>query len=320
MAKVVLLTGGGGFIGRRVVAQLAGRADIELHAPGRAALDLADRGAVLRWMRTHQPEVVLHLAAATAGSAAMRAEPSRYFAANIDASIGLAAAAEAGVCGRVVLAHSAGAYPRPAPLGGPGHRLQPGDLWGGPPNAGSYGLSRRAVAGLLAASTAVGGSAFVEVTLPTVYGPGDGAPGVDASQMRAVPAFGLRYLQAVAAGAGEVQHGGSGFEVRDFLHVDDAAAALVAAIDAPVAGMRLHVSDGVPHQIQDVAAALATGAGFAGVTRWLHRAADQRHSDDIVVLEPTGLQALGRTPQITLADGLVAVLADLRARLDATSA
>ncbi len=320
MAKVVLLTGAGGFIGRRVAASLAQAAGVQLHAPGRAELDLRDRDAVLRWMRQHQPEVVLHLAAATAGSAAMRAEPARYFAANVDATIGLAAAVEAGTCGRVVLAHSAGAYPRPAGLGAPGHRLQPDDLWRGPPNASAYGLARRAVGGLLEASTAAAGCAFVELTLPTVYGPGDGAPGVDPSTLRAVPAFGLRYLQAVAAGATEVQHGGSGFEVRDFLHVDDAAAALIAAMDAEVAGMRLHVSDGVARPIHAVASALAAAVGFDGATRWLHRAAGQERSDDVVVLEPAGLETLGLTPQISLEVGLAGVVADLRARLVAAGA
>ena len=245
----------------------------------------------------------------------MRAEPSRFFAANIDASIGLAAAAEMGLCGRVVLAHSAGAYPRPALLGRQGHRLQPDDLWRGEPVASAYGLARRAVGGLLAASTAAGGCEFVELTLPTVYGPGDGAPGVEPGALRAVPAFGVRYLQALAAGEGEVCHGGSGFEVRDFLHVDDAAAALIAAMSAPVAGQRLHVTDGVARQIQSVAALLAAEAGFLGQTRWLHRGADQTQSDDRVVLEPAGLDALGLLPRVDLAAGLAGVITDLRARL-----
>ena len=90
---------------------------------------------------------------------------------------------------------------------------------------------------------------------------------------------------------------------------------MIAAMSAPVARQRLHVTDGVARQIQSVAALLAAEAGFLGQTRWLHRGADQTQSDDRVVLEPAGLDALGLLPRVDLAAGLAGVITDLRARL-----
>ncbi|MCB9738469.1 MAG: NAD-dependent epimerase/dehydratase family protein [Deltaproteobacteria bacterium] len=314
--KRVLLTGAGGFIGQRLATLLAGRSDLDVFAPGRAELDLSDAHATLRLVESLRPDVVLHLAAHTRGAAEMRARPAATVRANLDPAYGIAHCLEAGLIGRLILAHSAGAYPRPRTLTPPRDWLQPADLWAGPPAAGPYGLARRAVAALLRESAQLGGVGFLELSLPTVYGPGDGGRAVDPAQVRAIPALALRTLAAAASGAAEVRHYGSGTEQRDFLHVDDAAAAFLAAMDAPSLDVeRLHVSDGRAWTLAEVGALIADAVGYRGTVGW-QREAPPPEARDVVLLAPAGLGGIGFTPQRRLEDGIAEVVAELRRRLE----
>ena len=314
--RTVWLTGGSGFIGRHLGAQLALRSDLRVVAPSRAQLNLTDQAAVDSFLATVRPDVVIHLAAVTAGSGAMRQAPARYFAENLDSATPLLRAVEQGRVPRVLVAGSAGAYPRLGALGEAPRGLTPADVWRGPPAAAGYGLARRAISQLLLDAAATAGGEAAVLVMPTVYGPGDGGDGpVNTATLRALPAFVARMLTAIAAGEDAVTHFGSGFEMRDFLHVFDAVAAFEAALDGDISGQRLHITAGEAVEMQAVAAAVAAATGFVGAHRWAGRAPGQTASDDQVWLAAAGLAALGVTPRLSLADGLPGVVADLRARL-----
>ncbi len=317
--QTVWLTGAGGFIGRALSARLRADAGVTLLAPRRAELDLEDAAAVDAFLAERRPDVVVHLAAATAGSGAMRAAPSRFLMANLRAAAPLLAAVEGGRVPRLIVAGSAGEYPRLAAVEGTPRALTPSDLWRGPPAAGGYGMARRTISQLALDGAAKAGTEAAVLVLPTVFGPGDGARPhaegpTDASQLRALPAFAVRMLRALAEGRGSVAHFGSGYEVRDFLHVDDAARAFAAALRAPISGQRVHVSSGVAVTMADLAGALAAEVGYAGTHEWLHRQPGQTQSDDRVWLAPAGLDALGFAPSADWRSALPAVLTDLRAR------
>lgn len=314
----VWLTGASGFIGSALAPRLRDDPSIRLLAPSRAELDLTNHDTVAAFVAAERPDVVVHLAARTAGSAAMRREPTRFLMANLDAAAPLLRAVEAGVVPRVIVAGSAGEYPRLAAMGEEPRALSPADVWRGPPAAGGYGLARRTISQLLLDASQAAGTEAAVLVLPTVYGPGDGATktgGVNTQQLRALPAFVLRMLAALTEGSSEVKHFGSGFEQRDFLHVDDAVAAFVAAVRAPIAGRRLHVTSGVAVRMAEVAQLAAQATGYEGQHIWLHRADGQRDSADRVWLGAAGLDALGFTPQRSLAPSLPAVVADLKARM-----
>lgn len=315
----VWLTGARGFIGKRLAARLAQRADIRLLAPTRAELDLSDAEGVDAFIATHSPDVVIHLAAVTAGSGAMRREPGRYFLSNLSASGPILRAVERGALPRVIVAGSAGEYPRLTAMGEQPRALTPADVWRGPPAAGGYGMARRAISQLLLDGAAAAGTSAAVLVLPTVYGPGDGANtasgALDVARLRALPAFVVRMLRALASDTPSVSHFGSGFEVRDFLHVDDAAAAFEAAITAPIGGQRLHITNGEPTTMAALAARIASATGYEGGHDWAGRQPGQGSSDDRVWLAPAGLAELGVAPSRELSQSLAEVVADLRARL-----
>ena len=73
-----MVTGGGGFLGRRVVARL-GSESAEVFVPRSAAYDLRDRTAIDRALVAGRPDIVIHLAAVVGGIGANRENPGRFF-------------------------------------------------------------------------------------------------------------------------------------------------------------------------------------------------------------------------------------------------
>ena len=81
--KRILVTGGAGFLGRRVCAMLRERGAAAVIVPRRAVYDLTEQEAVRQVFAVERPDVVVHLAAEVGGIGANRANPGRYFYANM---------------------------------------------------------------------------------------------------------------------------------------------------------------------------------------------------------------------------------------------
>ena len=75
----VLVTGGGGFLGREVCRQLEAFQPAEVVAPRSREYDLRDRDAIGQMLTSLQPQVVIHLAAVVGGIGANRRHPGKYF-------------------------------------------------------------------------------------------------------------------------------------------------------------------------------------------------------------------------------------------------
>lgn len=75
----VLVTGGNGFLGRRVVATLRERGHGAVVAPRSAEYDLRREGDISRMLETHRPDTIVHLAAVVGGIGANREHPGRFF-------------------------------------------------------------------------------------------------------------------------------------------------------------------------------------------------------------------------------------------------
>src|SRR3970040_2008840 len=77
--KRILVTGGAGFVGRRVVAELEAAGAERVFVPRNAKYDLRERAAILRALSDARPQVVIHLAAVVGGIGANRRNPGRFF-------------------------------------------------------------------------------------------------------------------------------------------------------------------------------------------------------------------------------------------------
>src|SRR5947209_8301111 len=107
-----MVTGGSGFLGRRIVARLESRGAGAIHVPRSATTDLRRADGVERAFEEARPDVVIHAAGAVAGIGANAAEPGRYFYDNAAMGIEITEAARRHGIERLVTVGSVCAYPK----------------------------------------------------------------------------------------------------------------------------------------------------------------------------------------------------------------
>ena len=138
--KRVLVTGGSGFLGRQVVARLAGHDVAEVIAPNSADSDLRERDAIREVLGQARPDVVVHLAAVVGGIGANMATPGTFFYDNAVMGIHLIEESRRAGVQRFVCVGTVCAYPKHAPV-----PFREEDLWSGYPEETNapYGLAKK---------------------------------------------------------------------------------------------------------------------------------------------------------------------------------
>jgi ADP-L-glycero-D-manno-heptose 6-epimerase len=228
----IVVTGANGFVGSRIVERLV-REGRHVVAVGRgiARRDcevVDERFDRCDWSRLGPCDALLHFAAINDTSVADEAELQRV---NVDAALTTLEAAAAG-CRRIVYASTLHVYGHaPAPLAAGRSRPEP---------VTAYGRSKLALEREAAAFAAHRGVGCVGLRLANVYGPGEGHKGRMASQV-------LQIARQMREGDPEIFAPGT--QVRDFVHVDDVAAAAVAAV---------RLADAPGHRLLDCGSGLGT--------------------------------------------------------------
>jgi GDP-L-fucose synthase len=256
-----MVTGGAGFLGRRVVAHLEQRgakpvvvrsADYDLARPERVRAALED--ADVRY--------VVHCAAIVGGIGANRAHPARFFYENATMGLHLIHAAwEAGV-EKMVVVGTVCSYPKLTPI-----PFREQDLWNGYPEETNapYGLAKKMLLVQSQAYRAEYGFNSVFVIPTNLYGPGDN---VDLDTSHVIPALIRKCLEAVSEGRSEIAVWGSGKPTREFLHVDDAAEGIVRALERYDGPEPINLGGGREVSILELAQLIAAATGFRGAFSW----------------------------------------------------
>ena len=260
-SRRVLLTGGGGFLGRVLHARLLQEGAIVL-APRSKELDLRDVAATRAFLARERPEVVIHAAAVVGGIGANRDHPGRFFYENASIGIHLIEAARATGVARFVCIGTVCAYPKYTAV--PFHES---DLWNGYPEETNapYGLAKKMLLVQLQAYRAEYGFDGIYLLPANLYGPGDN---FDLRTSHVIPAMIRKFMAAVHEGRPEVVLWGDGTPTREFLYVDDAAEGIVRATAMYSSPEPLNLGTGVAHTIAQVAEMVAAETGFTGIIRW----------------------------------------------------
>jgi GDP-L-fucose synthase len=253
----VLVTGGGGFVGSHLVERLQDRGE-EPFVARRRDYDLTAWEDAERLFAHARPELVYHLAAEVGGIGANRANPGRYWYANLMMGAHVLELARRHGVAKVVVTGTVCSYPKFAPV-----PFSEDDLWDGYPEETNapYGVAKKAVL--------VGAQAYREqYGLPTafllpanLYGPRDN---FDLETSHVIPAL----IRKMLAGEDEVVLWGDGSPTREFLYVEDLVEGLLLAADRYDGVEPVNLGTGVETSIRELAETIAGVTGFGGRIVW----------------------------------------------------
>lgn len=290
----VFVAGHGGMVGSALLRRLAPEGAVVVTAP-RSALDLRVQGQVSAFMMREKPEIVVVAAATVGGIHANDTRPADFLYDNLMIAANLIEAAhQAGVQKLLYLASSC-VYPRLAPqpideddlLTG---RLEPTNEW--------YAVAKISGLKLCQAYRKQHGRNFIACQPTNLYGPNDG---FDLSSSHVLPALLRKAHEAKVAGAPTMTVWGTGKPLREFLHVDDLADALVFLLRHYDGETALNIGSGEEISIADVARLIADTVGFKGD---LVFDASKPDGTPRKLLDASRLRKLGWQPKIALRPGL----------------
>jgi len=258
----VLLTGGHGFLGGSIRAELARRGAREIIDPSHHELDLLDGDAVASFLESQRPQVIIHAAAVVGGIGANRDHPGRFFYENAMMGIQLIEAARRAGVEKFVCIGTVCAYPKFTPV-----PFREDDIWNGYPEETNapYGLAKKMLLVQLQAYRAEYGFRGIFLLPANLYGPRDD---FDPSSSHVIPAMIRKFVEANERGDGAVELWGDGSPTREFLYVDDAAEGIVRAAEAFDDGEPVNLGTSEEVSIAKLATLIAEATGFHGEIRW----------------------------------------------------
>jgi GDP-L-fucose synthase len=262
----VLVTGGSGFLGRHVVAELRARG-VEVIAPRSADYDLTVPGAAEAMLADHRPDTVVHLAARVGGIGFNQAEPAPLYLANLlMGTYVIEAARFAPSVAHTVLVGTVCSYPKFTPV-----PFREDSLWDGYPEETNapYGLAKKAHLVHAQVNAAQYGQRFTYLIPTNLYGPGDK---FHPSVSHVIPALIKKCVDATERGDDKIDVWGTGTASREYLYVDDAAEAIaIAALRAvPAGSIPEPINLGTDHEvtIRETVETIARLTGYQGELCW----------------------------------------------------
>jgi GDP-L-fucose synthase len=253
----VLVTGGGGFVGSHLVERLQARGD-EPFVARRRDYDLTTWDGAEQLFADARPELVFHLAAEVGGIGANRANPGRYWYANLMMGAHVLELSRQHGVAKLVVAGTVCSYPKFAPV-----PFSETSLWDGYPEETNapYGVAKKAVLVGAQAYRDQYGLRTAYVLPANLYGPRDN---FDLETSHVIPAL----IRKMLAGDDEVVLWGDGTPSREFLYVEDLVDGLLLAAERYDAPEPVNLGTGVETTIREVAELIAEATGFGGKITW----------------------------------------------------
>jgi GDP-L-fucose synthase len=260
--KRILVTGGGGFLGSRVVDKLRTKDPVEIFVPRRAQYNFVESEAVIRAYKDTRPDVVVHLAAEVGGIGANRANPGRFFYNNLMMGTQLMEYGRRFEVQKFVAIGTICAYPKFTPV-----PFKEENLWDGYPEETNapYGLAKKMLLVQAQAYREQYGFNAIFLLPVNLYGPADN---FDPETSHAIPAIIKKCVDAVQTGANEMVLWGTGTPTREFLYVDDAAEGIVLGSEQYNGPEPVNLGSGREISIKDLAVLIAKLTHFDGKIVW----------------------------------------------------
>jgi len=254
----VAVLGGGGFLGRHVAVELRKRGGAPVIARTAEGWDFREPSSALRFFERYRPEVVFNCAARQGGLDYQRRYPADVFFDNM--LMGLHSMHTASQAGVKKYINIVAACSYPGYLDG---AMREDDYWSGPlhDSVVNYGFTKKAqvVQGLCYRRQF--GFDSIHLLMTNLYGPGEH---FDVERSHGLAALLRKFYEAQRFGRPHVLIWGSGRPVREWLYVEDAAEAIVAAAERYDGAEPINVSVGSGLSITDLALLIKDVVGYGG--------------------------------------------------------
>jgi GDP-L-fucose synthase len=297
MASVVV-AGATGLAGSAIVRayQAAGAEVIPI---SRKVVDLLDRDATFKFIKSKNPSLIIDAAAKVGGIGANSAFPVEFLADNLRIQNNLMEAAHAADVEKFIFLGSSCIYPRDCAQPIKEEYLLTGPL---EETNSAYAVAKIAGIELIKSFRKEYGRQWISLMPTNLYGPKDN---FELQGSHVLPAFIRRFVEAAEKSAAVETLWGSGAPKREFLHVDDLAAAVLHLGESYNSAQHLNIGTGEDLTIKELAQLVAELAGFTGEIAW-----DSTKPDGTPrkVLDVSEAKALGWSPKISLRDGIASTI------------
>ena len=258
----VMVTGGGGFLGKVVVRRLEAAGATDVFVPRSADYDLRMPADVARALADGRPDLVIHLAAVVGGIGANRENPGRFFYENAIMGIELMEQARRAGVDKFVQIGTVCSYPKFTPV--PFHE---DELWNGYPEETNapYGLAKKMLLVQGQAYRQQYGFNVIHLIPVNLYGPGDN---FDPASSHVIPALIKKCVDARERGDDHIEVWGTGSASREFLYVDDAAQGIVLGAERYDGVDPVNLGVGHEITIRELVELIVRLTRFEGEIRW----------------------------------------------------
>jgi GDP-L-fucose synthase len=257
--KRIVVTGGNGFVGRHVVAELLRKGCDNIFVPSRNRHDLRSSIGAAALFDECRPDIIIHLAASVGGIGANMKRPAEFFYDNIKMGIELIDGAQQyGKLEKFVQIGTVCSYPKFTSV-----LFKEEDLWNGYPEETNapYGIAKKALLTMAQAYRQQYGLNSIYLIPVNMYGPGDNF-NLDTSHV--IPAMIRKFAEAKKSGAPSVTLWGTGQATREFLYVQDAAEGIVKATEFYDGSEPVNLGAGQEVSILALASTIGHKIGYDG--------------------------------------------------------
>jgi GDP-L-fucose synthase len=267
--KRVIVTGGAGFLGSFVTADLARRGAANIFVPEYPEFDLVKESEISRMFDTAEKHgdrslktVIIHLAALAGGIGANRARPADFFYINLMMGVQLLHQAWERGYEKFTAIGTVCAYPKFTPI-----PFREETLWDGYPEETNapYGLAKKMLLVQAQAYREQYGFNAIYLLPVNLYGPRDN---FDLQTSHVIPALIRKCLEAKWRGDPSVSLWGDGSPTREFLFAGDAADGILTATERYQGSEPVNLGSGSEISIKRLAELIASLTGFQGEIVW----------------------------------------------------
>ena len=290
----ILVAGASGLVGSAIVRELK-RANMPVIGISSKDLNLLDRSRTFSYVRSIKPTVVIDAAAKVGGIGGNSNYPVEFLTQNIQIQSNLMDSAHEANVERFIFLGSSCIYPKTCLQPIKEEYILTGEL---EQTNSAYAIAKIAGIELIKSYRKEYNRSWISVMPTNLYGPNDN---FNLETSHVLPALIRKFVDAVRINSPEVVLWGTGSPLREFLHVDDLAKAILVCLENYDDMQHINIGSGIEISIKDLSIKIADIVGYNGKIIW-----DSKYPNGTPrkVLDITKITKLGWAPLISLDSGI----------------